>query len=419
MNQQFTADPQEQPLKPDISRQPRVGTTLTALSLGRTSINSIGHQADSSYLTVGVLSTYAPTICGLASFSASLCGALETSGAQVRVVRLADGETCEDPRVVGELSAGSSPSVTAAADLLSGCDVAILQHDIGIYGGTDGADIIDVMRALRVPAIVVTHAVPRTPTPEQRAVFETVLELADQVVVMTHTAGERLQAEYPVHRRKVTIISHGATIPAAAQVKRGGRPTLLTWGLLRPGKGVERVIDAMVALKDLRGQPRYVIAGITHPKTLAAEGEAYRESLLQRVRDNDLTGTVLFAPDYRSHASMAALIQSCAGVVLPYDATDQVTSGVLVDSVANGRPVVATAFPHAVDMLGSGAGIVVSHDNPEALTAALRQVLTDPRSSGAMAAEGRRLAPTMLWPAVGKSYLILAQRLVLERRSMA
>jgi glycosyltransferase involved in cell wall biosynthesis len=419
MNQQFTADIHEQPLKPGTSRQPRVGITLTALSLGRTSINSIAYQGDSSSPSVGVLTTYAPTICGLSSFSASLCDGMEASGAKVQVVRVADGEPSEDPRVVGELTAGSSSSIAACADNLNRCDVAVIQHDVGIYGGTDGADLVEVMRALRVPAIVVAHAVPRNPTPEQRVVFETILDLADQVVVMTDTAGERLQAEYVVHRRKVTTIAHGATIPAAAQVKRGGRPTLLTWGLLRPGKGVERVIESMVALKDLRGQPRYVIAGPTHPRTLAAEGEAYREALKQQVIDCGLTGTVLFAPDYRSRASIAALIQSCAAVVLPYDVTDQVTSGVLVESVANGRPVIATAFPHAVDVLGSGAGIVVAHDRPDALTAALRQVLTDPRSSGAMAAEGRRLAPTMLWPAVSKSYLILAQRLVLERRSMA
>jgi glycosyltransferase involved in cell wall biosynthesis len=373
---------------------------------------------------VGVLSTYAPTICGLASFSASLCDAMEASGAAVRVVRISDGAPSEeapaaDARVVGELTAGSSESIAACAELLNSCDVAVIQHDVGVYGGIDGADIVEVLRALRVPSIVVTHAVPRTPTPEQRAVFETVLDLADQVVVMSDTAGDRLQADYVVHRRKVTTIAHGTTIPAAASVKRGGRPTLLSWGLLRPGKGVERVIESMVALKELRGNPRYVIAGVTHPQELAANGESYRETLKQQVLDSGLAGTVLFAPDYRSRASMAALIQSCAAVVLPYDVTDQVTSGVLVESVANGRPVIATAFPHAVDVLGSGAGIVVSHDDQDALTAALRLVLTDPRSSGSMAAEGRRLAPTMLWPAVGKSYLILAQRLILERRSMS
>ena len=95
---------------------------------------------------------------------------------------------------------------------------------------------------------------------------------------------------------------------------------------------------------------------------------------------------------------LTALIQSAAVVVLPYDSTDQVTSGVLVDSIASGRPVVATAFPHAVELLGSGAGTVVGHDDPDALVAALRRLLTDPRVAGSMAAEARGWRPRWRGP---------------------
>src|SRR6185437_4548602 len=112
-----------------------------------------------------------------------------------------------------------------------------------------------------------------------------------------------------------------------------------------------------------------------------------------------------FDPGYRNIPMLTALIQSAAVVVLPYDSTDQVTSGVLVDAVASGRPVVATAFPHAVELLGSGAGLVVDHDDPDALVSALRRVLSDPRLAGGMAAEGRRLAPTLAWPSVAMSYV--------------
>jgi glycosyltransferase involved in cell wall biosynthesis len=97
---------------------------------------------------------------------------------------------------------------------------------------------------------------------------------------------------------------------------------------------------------------------------------------------------------------------------LPYDSTDQATSGVLVDSVATGRPVVATAFPHAVELLGNGAGLVVPHDDPDALVAALRRVLTDPRAAGSMASQARELAPTMAWPVVADAYLATARGLV-------
>jgi glycosyltransferase involved in cell wall biosynthesis len=105
-------------------------------------------------------------------------------------------------------------------------------------------------------------------------------------------------------------------------------------------------------------------------------------------------------------------------VVLPYDSTDQANSGVLVDALAAGRPVVATAFPHAVELLGSGAGIVVDHDDPEALATALRRMLTDPRMTGDMAAEARRLAPSMGWPESATAYLALARRVVADRAAM-
>jgi glycosyltransferase involved in cell wall biosynthesis len=55
---------------------------------------------------------------------------------------------------------------------------------------------------------------------------------------------------------------------------------------------------------------------------------------------------------------------------------EQVTSGVLVDAVAAGRPVVATRFPHAVEMLNGGAGLVVEHE-PTSLADALRSLLED------------------------------------------
>jgi hypothetical protein len=51
------------------------------------------------------------------------------------------------------------------------------------------------------------------------------------------------------------------------------------------------------------------------------------------------------------------------------------------------------------------------------MAAALRQVLTQPRLAGSMAAEARRLAPEMAWPLVGREYLRLAQRLVAEHRA--
>ena len=123
-----------------------------------------------------------------------------------------------------------------------------------------------------------------------------------------------------------------------------------------------------------------------------------------------ISGSVEFDADYRDVASLTALIQSSDIVVLPYDSRDQVTSGVLVDAIAAGRPVVATAFPHAVELLSSGAGLVVDHDDPDAMALALRTILTEPELAANMAAEATRIAPSLGWSTIAAEYLGLADR---------
>jgi glycosyltransferase involved in cell wall biosynthesis len=331
---------------------------------------------------------------------------------------MADGPLSSDARVIGELVNGSATSVAATSELLNQSDVAIVQHDYDIYGGVDGDEVVDILGGLRIPSIVVAHTVLKNPTPHQRSVLETVATMADQVVVMSEAARQRLCLNFAIDHRKVITIAHGATVPTSPALMRSGRPTLLTWGLLGPGKGTERVIDAMGSLRQLNGRPRYLIAGRTHPKVLAADGEAYRDARAEQARRGGVADSVFFDATYRNVSSLTALIRSSAVVVLPYDSTDQVISGVLVDALASGRPVVATAFPHAVELLSSGAGIVVGHNDPDALASALRQLLTDPRLAGSMAAEARRLAPAMAWPVVATAYLRLAQGILANRRAL-
>ena len=394
-----------------------MGITLTALSSFRSTFPVVD-QRFFGPLSFGILSTYPPTPCGLATFTAALANGLTANGADVSVVRISDGPPSTSTPVIGELVNGSPASVAACAELLNRSDVAVIQHEYGIYGGVDGDEVVDIIEGLRVPSIVIAHTILKDPTPHQRSVLETVAALADQVVVMSGAAAQRLCRDFDVDRRKVKTVPHGATIPTNATVMRGGRPTLLTWGLLGPGKGIERVIEAMGSLNDLPGRPRYLVAGRTHPKVLAADGEAYRDARTEQARRSGVADSVCFDAGYRSVSTLTALVQSAAVVVLPYDSTDQVTSGVLVDAIASGRPVVATAFPHAVELLNSGAGIVVGHDDPDALASALRRILTQPRLAGAMAAEARRLAPEMAWPVVAGAYLKLAHGIRAERLAL-
>jgi polysaccharide biosynthesis protein PslF len=368
----------------------------------------------------GILSSYPPTPCGLATFSAALASGLSQHDTDVGLVRVLDaqGQKSANDRVIGELINGSPSSVLASSELLNQCDVALIQHEYGLYGGTDGDEVLDILGALHVPSIVIAHTILTQPTPHQRSVLNDVVGLADKVVVMTEAAQTRLCEGFDVDASKVTTIAHGAAIPRARVVPDRERPILLTWGLIGPGKGIERVIDAMRSLHELPGQPRYLVAGQTHPKVLAEHGESYRRERIEQAKRHGISSSVVFDADYRDVASLTDLIQSSKVVVLPYDSRDQVTSGVLVDAIASGRPVVATAFPHAVELLSSGAGIVVDHDDPDAMARALKRVLTRPELSASMAAEASRLAPRLGWSVVASEYVHLADRLLSERLSL-
>jgi glycosyltransferase involved in cell wall biosynthesis len=365
-----------------------------------------------SNLSYGILSTYPPTPCGLATFTAALSEGLEFNGAVVGVVRVADGSSTTSPRVLTELDNDVPASVAGATDVLSECDVAIVQHEYGLYGGTDGDQVLDILRGLTVPSIVIAHTVLLEPTDHQRAVLEAVVDAASAVVVMTEAARDRLCTGFDVDPSKVTTIPHGAAVPTPQDDRSWGRPTLLTWGLLGAGKGIEWAIDALAELRDVRPRPRYVVAGRTHPKVFAHEGERYRDMLIQRSWSKGVAASVTFDASYRDLPSLTRMIQRASVVVLPYDSRDQVTSGVLVDAIAAGRPVVATAFPHAVELLSTGAGLVVPQGNPAALAYALRRILTEPDLAADMAAEAARLAPDLAWTAVAHQYAGLANQVV-------
>jgi glycosyltransferase involved in cell wall biosynthesis len=365
----------------------------------------------------GLVSTFPPTQCGLATFAAALRGALlHSTRDEGWVVRLVESpEPCPGDEVVAQLVAGSPASLRRAVTQLNRCDVVIVQHEYGVYGGDDGGEVLPLLDQIEVPSIVVLHTVLAGPTSGQRRILESVAAKADAVVVMTRTARDRLATGYTVDMTKVCVIAHGAPARQAATAEpafRAGQPTVLTWGLLGPGKGIEWGIDAMSMLRDVWPRPRYLIAGQTHPKVLRYEGDAYRDRLREQVRKAGLERLICFDNQYRNASALASLIRSADVVLLPYDSTDQVTSGVLIEAVAAGKPVVATQFPHARELLAGGAGLVVPHRDPAAIAVALRSVIMRGEVLAAMASAAAATAPPLLWPAVAGQYRELAGRLI-------
>nr|WP_144124253.1 glycosyltransferase [Catellatospora sichuanensis] len=364
----------------------------------------------------GFVSTHPPTACGLATFNSALSTALCPDGMPGGIVRVtAAGEPdTADPKVVHTWSTDDADGWQLAAKTLDHFDVAVVQHEYGIYPGADGHDVVPMLQQLTVPSMVVLHTVLATPTARQKTVLEQIARAADAVVVMTATARDRLAAGYDVDLGKVTVIPHGAHDHTAAPADKGPRPHLLTWGLLGPGKGIEWAVRALARLRNLPQRPVYTIAGKTHPRVLEQHGEQYRDGLVELTRVLGIAESVRFDPVYRDDASLGRLIRSADVVLLPYDSREQVTSGVLIEAVAAGVPVVATRFPHAVELLTDGPGLLVPHGDASAMADAIRTILTSPDAARLGGAPGT----AMLWPAVADRYAALAQRLLTSDRAL-
>jgi glycosyltransferase involved in cell wall biosynthesis len=367
-------------------------------------------------VSYGFLSTHPPTRCGLATFNAALVAHLTAQDAGSGVVRVVAHDVDGPADVVHTWQTSALGGGHAAAAALNHFDVAIVQHEYGIYPGPDGWEVLSLLRQLTVPSIVVLHSVLAHPTRRQRALLEQIVAAATAAVAMTRTARDRLIVGYGIDARKVSVIPHGGGDYAAVPAGQRQHRHLLTWGLLGPGKGIEWALRALAELRDLTPSPSYTVVGATHPAVAERQGEAYRAGLHLLGAQLGVAHAVRYEPVYHDEASLSRLIGSADVVVLPYDSREQVVSGVLVEAVAAGIPVVATRFPHAVELLSRGAGLLVPHRNPRALAFAIRRILTEPGLAAHLVDRGRVRSPVPPWSAVAARYRVLAHRLLLSGR---
>lgn len=367
--------------------------------------------------TIGMVSTYPPTTCGLATFTSSLRKAMSEfrgTADTLPVVSVVDALGDSSEGVIHQHLNGDPASLAIAVASLNRCDAVLIQHEYGIYGGPDGIEVLSLIDGLTVPAVATLHTVPHSPTREQKSILEAVVGSTERTILMSNAASLRLVSGYDVDPSRILVIPHGANPDLDGPAPtRDGRSVVLSWGLIGPGKGLETAIAAFAQL-DVSARPRYVILGDTHPKVRAQQGDRYLQGLVAQAERAGVSDIVEFDHRYLDRESLVEMIRSVDMVLIPYDSREQVTSGVLVEAIAAGKPVVATAFPHAIELLGTGAGIVVPHEDPAAMAAAMRRLLNDPDLARTMSETARSIGSAMYWPVVAASYESLFAELVTD-----
>ncbi|HEX7610885.1 MAG TPA: glycosyltransferase family 4 protein [Solirubrobacteraceae bacterium] len=257
----------------------------------------------------------------------------------------------------------------------------------------------------RRPLVLTAHDIlPREPRAGQRAAQRRLYDRFDAVVVHSEHGRSRLTDELGIDPGRVHVIPHGAFDHLAA----GGegapppfetdKPVVLCFGLMRPYKGIDVLLEAWRGIADaelwIAGMPRMDIAPL---RAAAPPG-------------------VRFVPRFIGDAELPAYFRRADLVVLPYREIDQ--SGVLFTALAFGRPLLLSDVGGFSEMAGTGAARTVPAGDAAALHGALAELLSDPAALQRMgAAASAAAAGPYSWEAIGRSTLALYETLLRENRA--
>jgi glycosyltransferase involved in cell wall biosynthesis len=361
---------------------------LDALRIDELSRREIGLRptvrAPSPLQRIAILGNHLPRRCGIATFTADLASALSETAPQVDTFVLAMNDAghryAYPPRVRFELAADDPRAYARAADYLSlnGADVLSVQHEFGIFGGQAGADVLPLLRGVRVPVVTTLHTILGDPSPAQADVITGIAAASERLVVMSAHGADLLQSRYAVPAARIDLIPHGAPpVPRGADDADASPPVLLTFGLMSPDKGIEYVLDAMPDIVARHPGATYVVLGATHPHILERDGEAYRDSLEARTRVLGIADSVRFVNRFVAGEELVEFLAAATICLTPYLNREQITSGALAYAIAAGKAVISTPYRYATEMLDEGRGVLVPWRDSAAIAREVIGLLDD------------------------------------------
>lgn len=177
--------------------------------------------------------------------------------------------------------------------------------------------------------------------------------LADQIILHSQSAAAQAGAAFGLPNRKINIIPHGhyrdcyePALPKAEARQRLALPVegrvFLFLGLLRPYKGLEKLLDTWVALERAGELPGATLVVAGKPYT-----PAYETELRERMGE---ARSIRFEPRFVKDAEIPVFYGAADLAVLPFARI--LTSGSLLLAMSFGTPVVAPHLPNLVETLG-------------------------------------------------------------------
>ena len=228
----------------------------------------------------------------------------------------------------------------------------------------------------------------------------------DAIVVHTRAGARAMTASYGADPKKVHVIPHGAFDYLAAQPEEAPlppelaaveKPVILSFGILRPYKGVDVLIEAF---EGIEGAELWIV------------GRPWMDVEPLRAAAARAGGTVRFVDRFVAEDELPAYFRRADVLALPYRDIDQ--SGVLYTALAFGKAIVASGIGGFSEVAEDhGALVPVPAGDPLALRAALATLVADPAARAAQEARAAAAATgPYSWDEAARLTLSLYEQLV-------
>jgi glycosyltransferase involved in cell wall biosynthesis len=363
------------------------------------------------------MGSFPPRECGIATFTKDVVDSFEAAyGIRNQVIAIDEpgGENrAYDARVLTRVSQDDRGSYihAAAAANAHPAQLVNVQHEYGLFGGQDGAWVLDFLEELEKPVVVSLHTVLPEPSDSHRAITRRISERADTMVVLSQTGKDILADVYGVDEGKIRVIHHGVPdVPyrpaeiAKLQFGISDRMLISTFGLISRGKGLEYAIEAMRTVVKRHPDALYLILGQTHPGVRRHEGESYRQSLHELIASHGLENNVKLVDKYLEFDELVNYLSATDIYLTPYLNPVQIVSGTLAYAVGVGKAIVSTPYLYAKELLAQGRGLFADFRDADSLARQVTQLLDDPWLRRATERRAYRYGREMTWPQVAREY---------------
>jgi glycosyltransferase involved in cell wall biosynthesis len=256
------------------------------------------------------------------------------------------------------------------------------------------------------PRVMTAHYV-LPPRPSRRALASARRSFGAMDAVIAHSehGAVRLRDEVGLDPGRVRVIPHGAfdyltrlpdEAPLPSELEGAEGPVILFFGLLRPYKGLEVLLEAFERVEGAElwivGNPRMDIGPLQD--AAARAGASVR--LVTRFVDD---------------AEIPAIFRRADLLVLPY--LDAEHSGVLYTGLAFGKPMVMSAVGGFPEVVANGAGVCVAAGDPEALAAELQRLVAGQAARDELSRAARAAAAgPYSWDSIAQQTIALYEELL-------